>query len=543
MPALVESLRDRDARVRAAAALAFVTIVPGTRGEKPRREDISEAAAALLESMNDPQPLVRAAAAEAAWMVMSVAQVPASEPVLGDVRTALLERLGDPDASVRLAAIRGLGAIGPKVGHEPPAPLLAALGDESEKNRDAAARALTSFARGLPPLLPSLVRSLDEGRAQSHAVLLKVLEEVRPPRFTPDVFPGLVTALASHDPQVIRLAVADLLAFHQEAGPVVPDLAAALDRLIEPLSKGRAEQDRPTLDLVVAIAESLLTLAPHARSQKEAVAALAKLLRLDVDPRCRIAAAKALGRFRPDPALFTALTERINDHDAQVRIAVMWSIDHADFGAEYHVPKTLAVALEDGSAEIRGAAAAALGHAGAGLDRMVPALLRHAQHDADNEVRAICCTVLEICTRPPKVTPSIIPDLIKALENPDEILREALCTLLSRFGKEAVQAVPALVQVLKDSKNDKTSRYKWVAAEALGAIAPGTQFAEQVVAALIESLGYPDWRGPSGSIRALAAFGPKAAAAIPRLQEFKASKDPMVKDAATEALAQIKEAR
>ena len=51
--------------------------------------------------------------------------------------------------------------------------------------------------------------------------------------------------------------------------------------------------------------------------------------------------------------MFTTLIERINDHDAQVRIAVMWAIDHADFGAGYHVPKALSIALEDDSAEIR----------------------------------------------------------------------------------------------------------------------------------------------------------------------------------------------
>ncbi len=59
MPALLESLMDRDARVRAAAALAFVSVVPGTRGEMPRTEHITESATALFKSMNDPSPLVR----------------------------------------------------------------------------------------------------------------------------------------------------------------------------------------------------------------------------------------------------------------------------------------------------------------------------------------------------------------------------------------------------------------------------------------------------------------------------------------------------
>ncbi len=122
-------------------------------------------------------------------------------------------------------------------------------------------------------------------------------------------------------------------------------------------------------------------------------------------------------------------------------------------------------------------------------------------------------------------------------------MREALCTLLSRFGKEAEAAIPALLRVLKDTKAEKASRYRWIAEEALGDIAPDTPYADRVLTALIESLGYPDFRGPTTSIAALAAFGPKAAAAIPELQKLLESGNDTVKDAATKALARIREAR
>jgi HEAT repeat protein len=543
IPALLECLTDRDARVRAAAAMAFVSVVPGTRGEEPRTEHISESAAALFKSMNDPQPVVRSSATEAIWMVMSVVQVPASEPLLNEVRTALVERLGDADASVRLAAIRGLGTIAPKLGNQPPAGLVAALEDESEKTRAAAALALASFPRGLSALLPTLVRSLDNGREQSIAVLLHNLERVRPPRFSRDSFRGLVAALASRDSRVIRMATADLVTFKSAAGTVVPDLATTLAQLIDSRPKEIAARDQATTDLIVAITETVEVLAPHASSQDSAVAALEKILRLEIDRRCRIAAAKALGQFRPTPNLFAALTGRIDDHDSKVRVTAMWAIDHADFGTEYHVPQKLAGALEDGSAEIRGAAAAAIGHSGTELDPMIPALLRHAQHDSDSEVRSICCSVLEICSKPPKVTPAIIPDLIKALECPDESLREALCTLLSRFGRRAEPAVPALLRVLKDTRTETASRYAWIAAGAIGDIAPGTSYADLAVADLIESLGYPDMRGPTSSIAALAAFGPKAASAIPQLRRLELSGNDGLKEAATKALARIREAR
>src|SRR5262249_34361315 len=144
MPAILESLDDRDPTVRAAAATALVTVVPGPRGGQPPSEAVHKATTALIRTMNDPQPTVRAAASEALWMVIMVGQVPSGEPILGQAEAALIARLGDRDASSRLAAIRGLGSIGAKLADNPPPALVAALSDESEQNREAVFFALAS---------------------------------------------------------------------------------------------------------------------------------------------------------------------------------------------------------------------------------------------------------------------------------------------------------------------------------------------------------------------------------------------------------------
>jgi HEAT repeat protein len=472
-------------------------------------------------------------------MVTALGQASADGPVFDRVKTVLIERLGDADPSVRLAAIHGLGSLAPLIADGPPPALVAALNDESDRNREAVFLALGSNARGLTPLLPSLVRSWDEGPRRSQAAMLKLLENVRPPRFPREAIPGLLAALSSRVPELTRVAAASISAFKEAAGPAVPDVARTLDRFVTKRSGAPGAADDPPTDVLIALADCLQNLSRHTRSQDEAVTALAKLLRPEFDSRARVAAATALGRFRPSPLLYTALTERIDDHDRAVRVAVMWAFDHADFGTGYRVPKALAAALEDQSAEVRGAAAAALGHSGVGLDPFIPALLRHAQGDVDSEVKAICVSVLDICTGPPKVSPAIISDLIQALRTPSAQIREAVCSILFRFGRAAVSAVPAIVTALNDADVKDAHRYRWIAAQALGKIAPGTPGAERAIVALIRSLEYQDRRGRTASVRALAEFGPAAAAAIPRLERLQEQNEPDVTEAAAEALGKI----
>jgi hypothetical protein len=81
----------------------------------------------------------------------------------------------------------------------------------------------------------------------------------------------------------------------------------------------------------------------------------------------------------------------------------------------------------------------------------------------------------------------------------------------------------------------------WVAAEALGKIAPGTPKADQAMRALIDSLGYENRRDLIESIRALAEFGP--AAAIPCLETLQRSRDADVNEAASQALERNKPTR
>ncbi len=89
------------------------------------------------------------------------------------------------------------------------------------------------------------------------------------------------------DPAIRGHATAALVSFHHDAGRAAPQLARNLE----------AEE-------AAAIIDRLRAAVAGAGDQHAAAAALANALQPDRGTRMRVTAAKARGRFRPDPALW-----------------------------------------------------------------------------------------------------------------------------------------------------------------------------------------------------------------------------------------------
>jgi HEAT repeat protein len=430
-----------------------VSAVPGVRGGAvPRVEEIRAAMRALVKSLGDSQPSVRAAGTRALWMVILVNQVPEEQIDLVPAANALVGQLDDPDSAVRLSAVQGLGAIGPNLLGDPPPRLVAALDDETEKTRDAAALALAAFHHGLPVLIPALVKSAERAAPAARPAYLKLLSQIRAPKFSSDAVPGLIAALTSRDEKIVAVAADDLLAFaNQGRSPIPSEARSAVRPLIDSLERliDSVVDDAATLDPVVPIALALGGLAPNSSSNDEAAVGLAKVLRAGNTNR-RVAAAKALSRFQPSAAIFASLTSLIGEKDRPVRLAVLRAIHDIDFDDSFIAPSILIAALEDDSAEVRSAAAAASGHAGCGVDTYVPALLHHAAHDPNAEVRAMCRVVLS-GLGPRQLTTAVLPHLITALDTADSAIQDTVSRILINLGPAATPAVPALVRILKEA--------------------------------------------------------------------------------------------
>jgi HEAT repeat protein len=315
IPALVPRLADSNAKVRAAAAEALGSIGGNVVKTGSGGNEARAAVAALLESLNDKEAAVRTAAANSLGMIVRCDVTRMIAPEL--VAPALIRRLDDRDAEVRGAAIGAFGFIGPVLLVDPPSALVSALEDESAKNRVEAVYSLARFTRGLPHVIPSLLRSIQRAQPNVRVSYVQLINQIQPPRFSAEAVPPFIIALGSDDREIRHLAASRLAAFNQDASEAVPVL---IKMLREPTTLDRPSR-RNDLDNAwfgepsLAAADALGKIAPGTDRACQAVAALTEVVRSG-SPVMRGVAADALRLIGAEaetalPTLITALRETI----------------------------------------------------------------------------------------------------------------------------------------------------------------------------------------------------------------------------------------
>jgi HEAT repeat protein len=574
IPALRSSLKDEEARVRASGALALVMVVRGTGLSGAAQPEARRAVAALFENLKDPEANARASAVHALWLLASLWEGPAGVVDRSGVHDALIEAAADPDATVRHSAVHGLGAIGPKLSDDPPPALPAALEDTSDEVRTAAADALARFPKGLPRLLPSLVRSFEKARPGARPAYALVLNRIRPWAFSADAVLALGSALSSPDDEVRCSAASALRAFSEMAYPAIPALAASIGRPgRERMLPSGPAPGKPSIltpdeelwwttgpgssggnDPALASARALLRVLPRFGFSDKAPPIDPKSFRALTEvlgsgtPEVRATVAYALGRFQPTPAVVPVLGEAVRDPDATVRAAALKALHDIGDRMPFVPPETFKAALEDESPGVRYWAAGALGHIRLGVDPYIPELLEHAEHDPDRDVRDVCAFEIQEFIRPTAVTPTVVPVLIKALDSPAQNVRCAACGLLAKLGPASTSAIPQLIRLLKENAGNQGDRsqpttitdQRSCAATALGRIAPGTPLADQAASALIEVMQTePPPSVANQVVGALPGFGPLARGAIPRLRELAKSSNRNLSESAQQALTKL----
>jgi HEAT repeat protein len=316
IPALIKGLEDTDAEVRASAAMALVSVVPGVGGgSAPTAEKVRAALRALVGTLDDPQPAVRAVATRALWMVVLVNNVPSGQlelaPALvkalrkGDltqrvaaakalgrfhpgnaVFAALTELIGDTDIAVRLAALGAIHDIDFGAPFEIPKSMGTALEDESAEVRTAAAAALWRSKTGIDPYIAVLIRHAEhDPNARVREVCEGKLSHLAGSRgVTPAVLPDLIQALERPGTTVRFLASEILAGLGPAAAPAVPALIRSMRK---------PDASRPWANPGVGAAKALGKIAQHTVMAEKAITGLIEASRAD-DPDVKHAALEAL---------------------------------------------------------------------------------------------------------------------------------------------------------------------------------------------------------------------------------------------------------
>ncbi len=142
-------------------------------------------------------------------------------------------------------------------------------------------------------------------------------------------------------------------------------------------------------------------------------------------------------------------------------------------------PPALVAALDAGDPAARAGAASAVTVFAGGHDQFLPALLQRLERDPSLEVRSACDLALSSV----KLTPAVVPDLVKALRSLERRVRFRAADRLSYIVPRPVEVVPALLPVLEERFTPRTAFERnhptWAdpavaATWALGAIAPAS---------------------------------------------------------------------
>lgn len=245
----------------------------------------------------------------------------------------------------------------------------------------------------------------------------------------------------------------------------------------------------------------------------------------DRDPAVRRAAVPALGQLGL-PAV-GALVSALSDPDPLVRREAVWALGRlGPLAAGAVLP--LSEALADLDAKVRQGAARALGQIGPAAEPATLGLIQ-ALHDTSHLLPRMAAWALS------QIGPAAIPALVAALASPDPFVRADVIWALADLGPAARSAVPALIHLLRSAKVSCLMTAAPPQGEEGGpeSTAPiyirprrGTEEAWLVLA-----------------IKALAAIGPDAQAAIPELTELARAGWGTIQVSAAEALLRIGSAR
>jgi HEAT repeat protein len=512
IPALTEALKDPQPKVRAKAADDLGLIGWRARGTAP----------VLLKLCEDADPYVRISSARAVDLVGGDFTYPAT--VLGDILknkdaavrraaatalgdleadgrgavTPLQEALRDADAGVRWMAAEALGRIGPDAAPAVPA-LADALRDPDVRVMAADALAgIGKAARGAVPLLADGIQDGDADFRWTSAVALTQIDA----KSARAALPLFIEKLKDADHRIRW----DAMAYITPMGLEAKDAASAVRAMVE---RGNG----------VASACLAAILGP------DALDALPVLLHVLADDWDTTASIAQIG-----PAALPELLRLIDNPEAKNHHLAIKAIGLLAPQTDKAIP-ALIDCLQNRDPIARRAAAATLGHIEP-RTKDIAAGLRHALKDADAEVRLAAGRALRLFNG--AEAGFAVSTLMELLTHADADMRREAASSLADFGPYAKAALPPLHKLQSDADPRVRNAAWWAEARITAATAN-----RLAVMSLRAALKDRDPRTRQDAARLLGALGADAREALSALGEARQDDVEAVRTAAAEAFAKV----
>ncbi|MFV1964182.1 MAG: HEAT repeat domain-containing protein [Pirellulaceae bacterium] len=424
--------------------------------------------------------------------------------------TALAKVLADENPNVRAYAAFALGRMG-KAGMPAVDALLQASFDPEPLVRRAAGRAIRAIDPPQEKTLPVVMKILDEG---DPAVIMPALSTLA--EEGKDAVPRLRNAL-KHE-RASYWACIVLAEIGPDAAEAVPDIQAVL---------AHADPD--------ARMQALLALGEIGPASAPAVPKIIELLEESQFPPIQTAAAYALVKINADgDADDQALEKMIDSDNPFLKLISAWgfaNMNPDNKAAVRRAMELIMAALESDDDILKSGAARALAEFPTeGSDEAVAALVE-VLDESDPYVIGNAIDALAA------LGPKALNGIGGALTRPE--LRNYAIRIVYRMGPEAAQAVPALIEVLKQTpENDDDLAFRQEVQLALAAIGPA---ALPAMPQLVASLSSEDEEVRGSACYALGKIGPQAqSAATQPLDALARSGDIRTRRAAIWALLKIR---
>jgi HEAT repeat protein len=490
---IVASLRTHPVNI--ALNVDFLGAIPGVKGSTLPQ---------LLDALEDEDARVRWHAAYAIGFF---------RPSMNDIGSRLIQLLQHETGGVRWIAAYMLGELGNQA--VPAIPALLAAMDETNAGevlhdqvsrfstkeyyiykdqsvRSASVEALAKIGVYTEPVLIHLKSALQDSnpfvRLDAAIALRKLegqLDEIVP------VLMNLMTEVSQSKRDVLRVRAVEMIG---SLGPRAVSAVAELSKLVAEGKGDLREQAAETLGNLGTLSKPAVSVLKKALDddavffQLKAAEALAKIdpapgkpiwVMMDImkdrshPPFARDWARKVLRQYGPNaPGVVVALIHAKNDGDSDHAASAVAALSAVAPTALSNQKAILTQALSDPDVHVRVMAAETLLRTSESSDKAIPALMEALEN---SEVLARRWSARAMGETNAKTTDRILPKLHECQQDNDVEVRVNAAESIWLIERKSDTAVPALVEVVKNTNNPKRARER--AAYALGRIGPSASAA------------------------------------------------------------------